>query len=82
VSSLASWADKAASDSSSRELADIYKWEDVLKRCLEIKPTHQIISQTIIDLLLNSYLTVDTHNILKIHIKNILALHLKSWHDL
>jgi glycosyltransferase involved in cell wall biosynthesis len=52
ISSLAGWADKASKVSSSRELADIYKWEDILKRCLEIKSTNQKISQSVIDLLL------------------------------
>jgi hypothetical protein len=52
MSSLSSWANKSATVSSSRELEDIYKWEDILKRCLEIKSTNQEISQTVIDLLL------------------------------
>jgi glycosyltransferase involved in cell wall biosynthesis len=52
MSSLSSWADKTSNVLASRELADIYKWEDILKRCFEIKSTNQEISQTIIDLLL------------------------------
>ncbi len=50
MSSLTSWADKTANVSSSRELADIYKWEDLLKHYQEIQD--QTIDQTIIDLLI------------------------------